>query len=371
VTLRAIAVLIVIAGGAHSPRIERLPAEQVRLGNGLTVLLAPDASVGSVAVHVRYAAPLVSERSGEAGYTRALERQLAAGSVHVTDAAARIEAAGGWATTATTADFIGLTEQVPTHALPLVLWLEAERMAGVADVIHDEALRRFTRERIAPNHALLVIAGRFDVVRTRRLVERYFGWIPAREGIVPPQISVEPRTSAHTTQTVGEIASVVVSFRCEGFDPAIELVGQVLAGGASSRLPRAFAQAGLAVEVRIDITRMRDAELRIVATPGDGVDPAAVATIVHRELTALRTAPPSDDELARARALLVTDFAVAMELLAVRAELLASWATIGRGGSLLRRWPELLTSTSREQVAATIAHWLGEPSASTAITVAR
>ena len=54
----------------------------------------------------------------------------------------RIDAAGGFASSVTTADHISVFEQVPAGALELALWLEAERMAGLADGIRDSELAK-------------------------------------------------------------------------------------------------------------------------------------------------------------------------------------------------------------------------------------
>ena len=63
-------------------------------------------------------------------------------------------------------------------------------------------------------------------------------------------------------------------------------------------------------------------------------------------------------------AMLVTDFNVAMESLAVRAELLASWAAYGHNDPVLQSWPAQL---QRSAVSELIARWLGEPAAVTVI----
>jgi zinc protease len=423
VILRAIAALVVIASSSliviassRIVRYEPLPVEHMQLRNGLHVMLARDASASSVAVHVRYDSGAATERAGEEGYTHLVEVLLGEGSVHVKDFVARIEAAGGWATTTTTSDYLAMTEQVPAHALELVLWLEAERMAGLADGITEaglaharelihaewraayvddpyalvarevqrglwtgvqdgapvladikavdvETVRRFARERLIPNRATLVITGRFDAASTRKLVERYFGWIPARETTAASHVKIEPRTKAVSTTVKDPVAKVVVAFRCEPFEPAIDIVGRVLASGPSSRLVRALVDTGLANEVHAEVTRQRAAELRLVATPAPGVDPARVAAVMHAELAHLRKHLPSVIEVKRAVGPLVTDFYVAMENLAVRAELLADWTANGRGDALLSSWPMLLHFGA--PVEATIVRWLTEQAAVT------
>jgi zinc protease len=420
VILRAIAALIVIASTSRMvvPR-ERLAVEHVQLGNGLHVILSPDQSAASVAVHVRYQSGAASERADETGYTHLLELLLGEGSVHVKDFTARVDATGGWATTTATSDYLGMTEQVPAHALELVLWLEAERMAGLADgitaagVAHAreviaaewraayvddpyalvdrevkralwsgvrdgaavlaeikaadvETVRRFARERLVPNNATLVIAGRFDSGGARKLVERYFGWIPPRELVPVVHTKIEPRKSALSVTVKDPVAKVVVAFRCEPFTGDIDVIGQVLAGGSASRLASALVDTGLASEVHAELTRQRAAELRLVATPVPGVDAARVVQGIHDELARLRAHPPSSVELRRARMLLITESRVAMENHAVRAEMLASWAVHGSDDSLISAWPGMLHGHS-DDIKPVIERWLGERAAVTVI----
>jgi zinc protease len=241
--MRSAALLAVSLAIAALARADGVPprggfdAQTVSLANGLRVVLAPDPSVSALVVHVRYEDGAGTETDATSGFTYLVERLFAHGTVHTQpgEHRARIDDAGGFATSATSIGDLTLTTQVPRGALELALWLEAERMAGLADGLTERGLaaaraevlaerrsayvdqphalveravrealwpagdprrrdvlgdgdainaatlddvRRFVRARIRPDRATLVIAGAFDATTARQLVHRYFGWIP-------------------------------------------------------------------------------------------------------------------------------------------------------------------------------------------------
>ncbi|HEX5059102.1 MAG TPA: insulinase family protein, partial [Kofleriaceae bacterium] len=330
-----------------------------------------------------------------------------------------IEAAGGWSTATTTSDYLAVTEQVPAHALELVLWLEAERMAGLADGITEhrlagardavygewraayvdepyalvtrelqqtlwngkfaaqglpvlgegyaahvatfEAVRRFARERLVPNNAVIVVAGRFDATKARGFVEHYFGWIPTRETVTGRgDLFVEPRPSAAEVTVKDAIAKVVVAARCEPGDAEIDVIAQVVAA-RSQRL----VTAGLASEVSVDVVRRRAAEFRLQATPRAGVDPAGLATALRDVVATLHAQPPDVEELSRAIASADRDLLLAYENVAVRADLIATWSTIAVGTLVDKR--ARLQRVTPESVERTWQRWLRPPALVTVI----
>jgi zinc protease len=410
-------VIASIARARVAPAVDPLPVEDFQLRNGLRVLLAPDVAASSVVVHVRYEAGTASEQAGEAGYTALLAKLMSAGSVHVTDFDTRIEAVGGWSTTAATSDYLAATEQVPAHALVLVLWLEAERMAGLADgmtangiataraavqaewqaaygeepfalvtreveralwtgelaargnpvlgdgvavkVADAEAVRRFARARLQPNNAILVVAGRFELAAAKQQVERYFGWIPVRDAVRSRKITITPHDVAIERVAKDPVAKVVVAFRCEPFDPAFEVAARLV----SSQLQR-LVDAKLASELHTELVRQRAGELRITALPAERVETAKLVEAIRNELATLRRHPPTPRDVARAAALVDAEFLVAVENVAVRADLLASWAVYGSGGgSLVSEWRRRLASVSAADMQGALAQWLAEQAA--------
>jgi predicted Zn-dependent peptidase len=346
-----------------------------------------------------------------------------AGSVHVKPGEydARIEAAGGFTGSVAAPDHLSVYEQVPAGALELALFLEAERMAGLADGItaaglaaardaiagevraayvdqpyalvarevqralwpdahryRDDVLgdgravptatldgvRAFVRSRIRPGNATLVIAGKLDVAATTALARRYFGWIPDQPVASRGPEPVEPLAAPVTAVAADPIGKVVIAYRLPApRDPAFliaEIAGRLLAGGRGSRLHRALVDDGQATAVDTEIVRHQHAgELRITVTSGRATL-AELGVAVVREVEQLG-AGILEREIESAVGALETDLLVALEGLVYRSDALASWSIDGRSdylGGLAARLPEMSPLLVREVVS----RWLGPSS---------
>ncbi len=255
---------------------DRLPIEHYRLDNGLEVILQPDPTLTTAMVHVWYHVGSKDEVPGKSGFAHLFEHLMFEGSKHVPEGAfdTLLEAAGGWNNGTTNADRTNYEEQVPVAALPLALWLEADRLAGLWDAMSQELLdnqrdivkneRResyenqpygmveiaiqqalwprghgnwnltigsmedldaarladveaFWRTYYRPSNATLVIVGGFDVARTRALIQTLFGWmpkqaVPARRTLEQPVTPLDRTVVIETTDQV-QVPKVIVAMR--------------------------------------------------------------------------------------------------------------------------------------------------------------
>lgn len=223
---------LVASVAAASPIVEKT------LANGMRVVIAPDPSVTSVVVHVRYHVGSKDEVAGKTGFAHLFEHLMFEGSKHVPEGAfdSWLEAAGGWNNGTTDKDRTNYYEQVPSAFLSLALHLEADRMAGLWDAMNQKVLdnqrdvvknelrqsyenrpygkaimrlsqllwpvghgnhhptigsmadlsaasladvEAFWRQYYVPSNATLVIVGGVRADESLSLVERYFGWIPS------------------------------------------------------------------------------------------------------------------------------------------------------------------------------------------------
>ena len=392
VRLRGAIALAALCSVAHAdvPTTE-LPVTAVVLPNGLRVLIAPDPSVSSVVVHVRYGSGAADD---DHGYAHLAERLMFDGSVHVKsgDFDARIDAVGGWTSSTTAADHLSVFELVPAEATPLVLWLEAERMAGLADGITEAGLARevagianerraaydrhgyglvaraverslwgtgangrdvlgdgvaptlatiraYVRGHLVPNNATLVIAGDVDVSATLELVRRDFGWIP--RGPRVPLIAADDRAlpAASTVVVADPIPKAVVAFRTSADDAPDTMALEIAAALLGKRASHVLVDGGLAADVHAELVHQaRGGELRISATAKPGVDPSQLATAITRTIAELRAHEPSSDELSRSRTAVEAELVESFETLAVRADALARRATWSQVGDYLRTY---------------------------------
>jgi zinc protease len=252
------------APAQSSPEAVNLQFTEETLDNGLKVIYHVDRSAPVASAVMWYDVASKHERAGRTGFAHLFEHlMLFTGSRNVPEGQgwALLEAAGGRAgpdlNGTTSADRTNYFSQVPSHALELALWIEADRMATLDDALTQakldnqrevvknerrqgmdnqpyglwgqkmlanvfpeghpyhhpvigsledlnnatlEDVRDFFRTYYVPGNAVLVVAGDIDVDGARRMVRRYFGPIPRgappppmRDATVPPLIGRQVR----------------------------------------------------------------------------------------------------------------------------------------------------------------------------------
>ncbi|HEV7534547.1 MAG TPA: pitrilysin family protein [Acidimicrobiia bacterium] len=288
-------------------RRKRLPApafpvERFRLGNGLRVVLMPDTSAPTVAIAVVYDVGFRSEPEGMTGFAHLFEHLMFEGSVTLEKGQhdQLVTGNGGVMNGSTRSDYTNYYEQLPSNALELGLYLEADRMRGLrlsdanvqnqiavvkeeirVNVVNqpfggfpwitlppvmfttfanahngygsfvdleaatvDQAVAFFDQF-YAPGNATLVVAGDLKVDQTREMIERHFGPVPARA--VPPlgsfaePVPTEERREVHH-DPLAPLAAVAVGYRVP--DPinqwedyvASAVLTDLLAEGTAARL---------------------------------------------------------------------------------------------------------------------------------------
>jgi zinc protease len=246
----ALLALLPSVAAAQNAAVPRIEFEKYSLPNGLEVILHEDRSVPLVTVNTWFKVGSGDERPGRTGFAHLFEHIMFMGSEHVPVGAFDqwLEAAGANNNGSTWFDRTNYFEWMPSNALPLALWLDADRMGwllptmdqqkldlqrdvvknerreGVDNVPYGRAyetmlkaifppghpyswdaigsmedlsaaslddVKTFFRTYYAPNNATLVIAGDFERDSVRTWVQRYFGNIPRG-----PQMPERPRPAA-------------------------------------------------------------------------------------------------------------------------------------------------------------------------------
>jgi zinc protease len=284
VSLGAALLLVPAAAAAQAPQYPRIDYVRDSLPNGLQVLYHEDHAAPVVAVNLWYDVGSKNEQPGRTGFAHLFEHVMFKGSKNVPDGQhfSLLEAAGA----RTGSDVNGTTyydrtnyfEQLPSNQLELALWLEADRMGTLTDVLtvekldnqrdvvknekrqsydnqpyggssqellalaypeghpyhHDvigsmadldaatvEDVRSFFRTYYAPNNAVLVVAGDIDVAQAKEMVRQHFGWIPRGAAKPPIRSPAVPKLIGETRRKVIEDANapapaVFVAFRVPG-----------------------------------------------------------------------------------------------------------------------------------------------------------
>jgi len=300
----ALAVLATIAlpAAALAQAAPAIAHEKYTLPNGLEVILAEDHSVPIVAVNTWFKVGSGDEVAGRTGFAHLFEHIMFMGSenVPVGKFDQWLEAAGANNNGSTNADRTNYYEWLPANALPLALWLDADRMGKLLptmdlpkldvqrDVVKNERrqsydnvpygrayetilaalypaahpyahstigsmtdlsaaaledVKNFFRTYYAPNNATLSIVGDFQPDSVKKLVQLYFGNIPRGPALPPrPQITSQPvpRDTFLVLEDKVQLPRLYYAWRAvKAFhedDAALDLMAYVLAGDKNSRL---------------------------------------------------------------------------------------------------------------------------------------
>src|SRR5713101_6664962 len=142
----AVAALIGLSGFSSSAAVRppKLQYELTTLPNGLTLVLSEDHSTPIVHLNLAYHVGSKNEKAGRTGFAHLFEHLMFKGSKNVQPEAhtSMISSIGGQSNAYTTDDETVFWETVPAQYLPMILWLEADRMATLQ--INRES---FTNER--------------------------------------------------------------------------------------------------------------------------------------------------------------------------------------------------------------------------------
>ena len=282
-------------------RPARLDYTMTTLPNGMQVVFLEDHSTPIVHAEVWYHVGSKNERPGRTGFAHLFEHMMFKGSKNVEPEGhpSWISSIGGQSNAYTTEDATVFWETVPAQYLPLVLWLEADRLATLRideevfkterevvkeerrmridnqpygrlnELIYEQAftvhpykhptigsmkdleaasindVRDFFRTYYVPNNATVVLVGDFNTKEAQELVTRYLGRVPKSDRPVPRDIPREPPQTKERRVRIEEnwpLPAVVVAHHItfDG-DPdsyPLHIASKVLSDGQSSRIQR-------------------------------------------------------------------------------------------------------------------------------------
>ncbi len=229
------------------------------------------------------------------------------------------------------------------------------------DAASIEDVSAFFRTWYAPNNAVVSVVGDVDPDEVRGWAERYFGSIPANPEIpklgdlsLPPTLGAERRETVHDQVP---LPRVYIGFRAPVYGDvrldALDIASQVLAGGKGSRLHRRLVRdERVAQDVALVALGFVGGASIVAgwATVRPGVPVDQVEAAMHEELARLGREPISDDELARARALIETEELAALSRVEERADRLSMYATLFDDPDLINRMLGRYLAVTAEQI---------------------
>src|SRR5687768_14649657 len=252
--LSSIAVILLTLGSLASAqsRPPVVPIEYQKLDNGLKVVLSRDTSSPTAVVGVYYNIGFRIEPKDRTGFAHLFEHMMFQGSENLgkMEFIKLVQMNGGILNGSTRFDFTNYFEVMPAHKLETALWAEADRMKGLkitqenltnqqgvvknevkVNVLNQpyggfpwldmpqyanknwynahnfygdladldsaklEDVASFFKTFYAPNNAVLVVSGDFEVTPARQMVDKYFSKIPASKLPAAPDLT-EPKQTA-------------------------------------------------------------------------------------------------------------------------------------------------------------------------------
>ena len=239
------------------------------------------------------------------------------------------------------------------------------------EALDAAALRRFHQDFYHAGNAVLVVAGDWRMEELLPLAETHYGGLPAPE--TPRR--VRPREPvAHAAREVRLVDARVrqPAWRREYIAPsyataaddepyAIEVLSQILGGGATSRLYRALVvEQGIAASAGAwyspDMLDQTGFTLYASPAPGEGADAeaqlAALEAAVEAEIAAIIENGVSEEEVARAQRRLTAAAVFARDSLAFGARVVGVALTTGQSVEDVEAWPARIEAVTAEAVQA-------------------
>ena len=347
-----------------------------KLDNGLTVLLLPDTGTPGVSFQMWVRAGAKDE-TNYTGLAHLFEHMMFRGTDRLPPESHErmIEGRGGRVNAFTTADTTVYYEDVAPDSLPLVIELEAERLAnlkiteetlaserqvvleerrlrtedqpdgrafeallGLAFQAHPyrvptigwrsdietvpvKDVREFFRTYYAPNNIVIAIAGDFDAAETLAQIRRTFGRLePAAD--IPRSPTKEPEQSGERRAEVYfDLRSPILAAAWHAPPTghpdaeALDVASLVLSGGHSSRVYRKLVyDKQVALGAQGAYWELQDAGLFYAfASVRPGADIDEVERLFMAEIKRLRDEPVSPAELAKAKRQIQVDLLSGME----------------------------------------------------------
>jgi zinc protease len=344
-----------------------LPFTKRTLSNGLDVIVHEDHHIPVVAVNVWYHVGSKDERPGRTGFAHLFEHLMFEGSQHHDSGYfPPLQQAGGLVNGSTNTDRTNYWEVVPTSAVDLALWMESDRMGYLLpaltrerfetqrDVVLNERrqtyenrpyglammailgalypadhpyhwmtigeiadlramqldeVQEFFRAYYHPANASLTLAGDIDTGRAFELAEQYFGDLPP--GRRPARVAASATLSREVRLMLEdrvEMPRLYIAWHSpamfEAGDAEMDLVGDLLASGKTSRLYRTLVyEQRLALDVSAyQSSREMSSFFLIAATAAPGTSLTDIAASIDRELRQLIAEGPTAAEMERAEA---------------------------------------------------------------------
>ena len=274
-----------------------IPFEKYKLDNGLTVILHKDVNTPIAAVNITYNVGSRDENPNRTGLAHLFEHLMFGGSKNIPRYDEPLQRVGGENNAFTSTDVTNYYLTLPVQNLETAFWLESDRMNELAfskkslenqrNVVIEEfkqvylnqpygdamlllsplaykvhpyqwntigknveqiaqtsmdEVKEFFYTFYAPNNAILSVAGNLDIDKTKTLIDKWFGTIPARKQYHRNLPQEPAQTEARTLEVERDVPvnclykAYKMGKRLDNNFHTIDLISDILSNGESSRL---------------------------------------------------------------------------------------------------------------------------------------
>ncbi|MEO8844007.1 MAG: pitrilysin family protein [Kofleriaceae bacterium] len=302
--MRRLISLLLVAGFARAAHADepKIDYTKFELANGLQVYVIEDHKAPTVYEVMWMKVGSKDEVANRTGFAHLFEHLMFKGSAHLPDGLMDklLEAAGGWSNAFTSSDETVYQNVAGSNFLEQMLWIEADRLAGLTDTLDQKKLdnqrdvvlnerrqsyenqpyglaelilaenlwpkdfgyhwdtigyvadlkaavvpdvKAFFAKYYVPNNATMVIAGDVKPAEVKALVEKYFAWIPKAPTPARPQYKTPaPLTKEVVVESTDDVQvpRVYLTWRAPAAfsadEAALDTAAAILGDGKSSRL---------------------------------------------------------------------------------------------------------------------------------------
>jgi len=406
-----------LVSGPSSVRSVRKPVEfsEYNLENGLHVILHQNHSAPVISTYVLYRVGSKNERPDRTGFAHFFEHLMFEGSEFIPRGTIDkyISGAGGNLNASTSFDRTDYYFNLPSHQLPLALWIESERMlhprideTGVETqraVVKEERrrsydnqpygslfeelsalvfdgtpyqwvpigsfqyidkatideFRDFHRTFYRPQNATLVVAGDFQLEDTRKLIDDYFGSIQNGSPIPRPTFQWDLNVEGKAKDVVKKntpLPALVHAWRAPAeTDPdayPLEMLSLILGEGRSSRLYQSLVEKkGAAMNVSPYCYLLEKTGMLAIQVVGQsGASLEELDSLLTEEIKKVVAEGVTEEEFQKARNSMESQFAQSGGTMSERARTLAHYSMFYGDTSLINTELDRYLAVKREDL---------------------
>jgi predicted Zn-dependent peptidase len=426
--LFAIVILLCAVLQAAQPVI---PIEKYSLKNGMRVILSRDNAVPVVTIYMIFDVGARAEEKGRTGFAHLFEHMMFEGSAHAPKGThfKTVESNGGTLNGSTHPDYTDYFEVLPSNKLAVALWLESDRMRSLditpenlanqkeavkqerrlsfdnrpyATAIVDhwpqiafqnwhnshsligsfedlnaasvDDVARFFKTHYAPNNAVMVIVGDIQIPAAKKLIEDYFGDIPAQPKPERPDLSepADPKARSEVyhdqhARVPGVIIGYPAPVRHSPDFYALGMIDVVLTGGPSSRFQLNLVKGKESVIQHQSEIGWPFASTTDYRNPGDyamfllykpNFTPKQIVDQAQDEIAKIQTEGVDAKELERSRTLLRSERITSLQSSLHRAQLLGQYEILDGAPDLINTDMERFLAVTSAQMQAAAKKYL-------------